>query len=330
VGVDFTAMNSTTLGAANSAPKVGPIVVSEIMYFPIALNVEDENLEFIELENVLTSAQPLFDPTVPTNTWGLRSAIRFDFPTNITMTAGERILVVGFDPGNSTLLQNFKTRYSVGNSTRIFGPWNGHLGNSAESVQLIKPGVAGSGGFAPEILTDRIDYNAITPWPIAQNPGIDSLQRLVSANYGNEPLNWKTAPPTAGLANTGGTSGDSDNDGLPDAWELSHFGTLARDGSGDFDGDGLSDLAEYLAGTDPTNAADSLRLDVSQFSAANVSVRFNVVAGHSYRVESTDDLGANIWTVVQDLGTVATSGSVEVSDSGAGATGARFYRLRVN
>src|SRR5205823_4864053 len=33
----------------------------------------------------------------------------------------------------------------------------------------------------------------------------------------------------------------------------SYFGTLARDGTGDFDGDGLSDLAEYLAGTDPTN-----------------------------------------------------------------------------
>lgn len=47
------------------------------------------------------------------------------------------------------------------------------------------------------------------------------------------------------------TSGDTDNDGMPDDWEREHFGTLDRDGSGDFDGDGISDLDEFLNGTDP-------------------------------------------------------------------------------
>ncbi|MBR9982507.1 MAG: chitobiase/beta-hexosaminidase C-terminal domain-containing protein [Desulfatitalea sp.] len=45
---------------------------------------------------------------------------------------------------------------------------------------------------------------------------------------------------------------DTDGDGLPDSWELEHFGTLDRDGNGDFDGDGISDLDEYLNGFDPT------------------------------------------------------------------------------
>ncbi|MCJ8503062.1 chitobiase/beta-hexosaminidase C-terminal domain-containing protein [Desulfatitalea alkaliphila] len=45
---------------------------------------------------------------------------------------------------------------------------------------------------------------------------------------------------------------DSDGDGMPDSWELEHFGTLDRDGMGDFDGDGISDLDEYLNGFDPT------------------------------------------------------------------------------
>jgi hypothetical protein len=45
---------------------------------------------------------------------------------------------------------------------------------------------------------------------------------------------------------------DTDGDGMDDAWELEHFGTLDRDGSGDFDGDGVSDLEEFLNGTDPT------------------------------------------------------------------------------
>ncbi len=43
----------------------------------------------------------------------------------------------------------------------------------------------------------------------------------------------------------------SDGDGLPDEWEMRHFGTLDRDGTGDADGDGLSDLDEFRHRTDP-------------------------------------------------------------------------------
>jgi Chitobiase/beta-hexosaminidase C-terminal domain/Putative Ig domain len=44
---------------------------------------------------------------------------------------------------------------------------------------------------------------------------------------------------------------DSDDDGLLDNWELEKFGSLLRDGNGDFDGDGISDLEEFLLGSDP-------------------------------------------------------------------------------
>ena len=44
---------------------------------------------------------------------------------------------------------------------------------------------------------------------------------------------------------------DTDGDGLPDAWEMKNFGSLDRDGSADFDEDGLSDLAEFLIGSNP-------------------------------------------------------------------------------
>jgi hypothetical protein len=47
---------------------------------------------------------------------------------------------------------------------------------------------------------------------------------------------------------------DSDNDGLPDAWELQYFDNLSvTDGTGDYDNDGLNDLSEYSIGTNPTN-----------------------------------------------------------------------------
>ncbi|HUT69840.1 MAG TPA: choice-of-anchor U domain-containing protein [Desulfatiglandales bacterium] len=55
---------------------------------------------------------------------------------------------------------------------------------------------------------------------------------------------------------------DTDGDGMLDAWELEHFGTLDRDGTGDFDGDGISDLDEFLNGTDPTEANEAPTIPV--------------------------------------------------------------------
>ncbi|MEO5912746.1 MAG: binary toxin-like calcium binding domain-containing protein [Luteolibacter sp.] len=46
---------------------------------------------------------------------------------------------------------------------------------------------------------------------------------------------------------------DTDGDGLSDAWEISKFGNLAQGASDNIsDADGLTNLQEYLAGTDPT------------------------------------------------------------------------------
>jgi hypothetical protein len=47
---------------------------------------------------------------------------------------------------------------------------------------------------------------------------------------------------------------DSDDDGMADAWEIAHFGSITNtDGFLDFDGDGVSDRDEFLEGTDPKN-----------------------------------------------------------------------------
>jgi hypothetical protein len=69
------------------------------------------------------------------------------------------------------------------------------------------------------------------------------------------------------------TSGnDSDNDGMPDDWEMQYFGSLDRDGTGDFDGDGISDLDEYLNGTDPASSnAPSIPDIVSPQDASEVT-----------------------------------------------------------
>ncbi len=45
---------------------------------------------------------------------------------------------------------------------------------------------------------------------------------------------------------------DADGDGMLDSWEMTYFGNLNQNGGGDWDADGVSNLQEYLNGTNPT------------------------------------------------------------------------------
>jgi sialate O-acetylesterase len=66
---------------------------------------------------------------------------------------------------------------------------------------------------------------------------------------------WADVAPTSGL------SADADGDGMPDAWELQELGSTTHGADADFDGDGASNLAEYIADTNPSNHLSRLKLD---------------------------------------------------------------------
>ncbi len=75
---------------------------------------------------------------------------------------------------------------------------------------------------------------------------------------------------------------DSDEDGLPDEWELEQFETLDEsNGTGDADNDGVSDRNEFLQGTDPDDPSDRLNLSLNDsYSvswAANQDVSYQVM-----------------------------------------------------
>jgi hypothetical protein len=345
VGVDFTALSAHTFGAdnpatvedfrlgmglLNAAPKVGPVVISEIMYRSLTNGVENPDEEFIELQNIIGSDVSLFDPAYPTNTWRLRDAVAFDFPENIILAAGSRLLLVGFNSSDANRLAAFRSKFGVSNSVPIFGPWNGRLDNSGDNIELYRPDIVQppgpDEGFVPQILVDKVSYSPLAPWPTAAANGSNSLQRINAGGYGNDPVNWLAAAPTAGAAHSGGGA-DSDGDGMPDSWEMAYFGTLARNGTGDFDNDGQTDLEEYLAGTNPADANSNLKITSAIYNGSNFVLRFTAMMGRSYTVQYRNNLGSGTWLDLSTVPAQTSTGPVEVIDAGVAGSTTRFYHI---
>ena len=196
-------------GASNSPPLVGPAVISEIMYRPAdrlegTNRVDNTDDEFLEILNVQAVDLPLFDVNQPTNTWHLRGAVDFDFPTNLVLAPSGVMVVVGFDPAtNGAALATFKQKYSAPATARIVGPWRGKLGNRRETIRLLKPlapvmSTNSIPGQAPYALVEQIQYASEIPWPVAANGTGWSLQRVRSSAYGNDPVHWMAAQASPG------------------------------------------------------------------------------------------------------------------------------------
>lgn len=118
----FQPLASVTQGTANTAPRLSPVVINEIMYHPIS---EDDNDEYLELYNRSGSAVNL-------GNWKLQGGIGFTFPTNTIIAANSYLVIAE----NRT---NLLAKYPQLNATNLFGNYSGTLANGGERVVLAKP-----------------------------------------------------------------------------------------------------------------------------------------------------------------------------------------------
>jgi hypothetical protein len=122
-------------------------------------------------------------------------------------------------------------------------------------------------------------------------------------------------------------------DGIPNWWKQQYgFDPFDPAVAGaDPDHDGVSNLQEYLSGTNPTNAASRFTITSLALTNGNVRVRWSAVGGRHYVLQTNSALG----TAFSDASPViAIPGTVEMVtnylDPGA-ATNSKthFYRVRI-
>jgi len=125
------------------------------------------------------------------------------------------------------------------------------------------------------------------------------------------------------------TAIDTDHDGMPDAYEIAHgLNPAVNDAALDADGDGASNLSEYLAGTDPKNAADVLQAIAVTRTGSNLTLKFRAVAGHTYQVEQSTTLAPGSWQLVVPLKLAATN-ELDIVVPFDATVPCAFYRAKV-
>jgi hypothetical protein len=187
----FVLQRSRTLGTNNLPPLIGPVIISEIHYHPRA-PID----EFLELRNFASTNVALYDPAHPTNLWVL-NGLGYTFPSNTTMAADSRLLLVSDNP------VAFRARHNVPAQVPIL-QYTGALQDSGENLELLVPATPTTNGI-PYYAVDAVRYNDRKPWPLAADGAGASLQRPQHSVYGDEttifgddPFSWYAAIPTPG------------------------------------------------------------------------------------------------------------------------------------
>jgi len=234
-----------------------------------------------------------------------------------------------FSSGNRSIVAPSLTSAVVTTNTTVVGTYNGVNGTiyqldfysdltpavSAESMTYLGSrsftGTGASSGFTAS-------FGALVP-----------SGRAITASATDPSGN--TSALSAGRAVT---LTSTPNDGIPDAWRALYFGAPGTStnsssyAAGDPDHDGLSNLQEFLAGTNPTNPVSVFKLTAQNPVSTANAVSINSSNGIVYRVLYSDDLTAGRWDILADQ-ILGNGANVFLGDPAASVTPRRFYRAQV-
>jgi len=130
----------------------------------------------------------------------------------------------------------------------------------------------------------------------------------------------------AGATKPGLGGSDSDNDGLPDAWENTYFSnSLSQGPEDDYEQDGTDNLTEFRLGLIPNDGS-------SRFAAvrgSGGSIQWPSVEGVTFKIERSTTLENGSWSV-REAAFPGTAGTASYTDPSPPAGGRAFYRITLN
>jgi hypothetical protein len=127
-------------------------------------------------------------------------------------------------------------------------------------------------------------------------------------------------------------SPDANGDGIPDDWQLAYLGTSIRNANG------ISDLANYVAGTDPNNPSDVFRLNILGGTNGTTQVSFHALpaAGIGYEgrtryyaIETSTNLNAATWQTVPNFSRIKGTNQVQIYTAPMPGNAPAYFRSRV-
>jgi serine protease len=192
-----------------------------------------------------------------------------------------------------------------------FLPWSAlNASNGVHSVtSLVVAGVFGSNG---EIPPNRYLSANVMARSAEMPDGFDEFGNVGFGFLILEPLDVDLS--------------DLDDDGLPDDWEESWFGSVTNSsGGGDQDSDGQTDREEWTAGTEPDNSNSVFKAAGIDFSQ---QVGVQTVTGRLYNLYATEELLNPDWQAVPGKTNIPGTGGLYLFADPTGFT-RRVFRIGV-
>ena len=177
-------LQAPSFGAANPRPKVGPVVINELMAHPIS---GDDDDQFVELHNISDAACDL-------SGWSFTDGIAYTFPDGAVLPAGGYLVV-------ARNRDRMLGRYPGLSPELVWGDFDGRLSHRGERVALAMPGeILNPAGAVAEtfgIEVHEVSYALGGRWGIWADGGGSSLELVDPRADARLAPNWADSDETA-------------------------------------------------------------------------------------------------------------------------------------